>query len=104
MWSTDMQVWVSDLFVLFSEQKVETLNRLKKMADHFLFDFQNKNSRPEFLRYCVLRYAWKGSKMDQRECPEKACMAPSLVSLDANAAKAVLETKADPTIRMREQY
>ena len=31
--------------------------------------------------------------MDQRERPKKP---PSLVSLDANAAKAVLETKADP--------
>src|SRR2546430_16161941 len=34
--------------------------------------------------------------MDQRERPKKPYMAPSLVSLDANAAKAVLETKADP--------
>src|SRR2546429_7401774 len=31
--------------------------------------------------------------MDQRERPKKP---PSLVSLDANAAKAMLETKADP--------
>jgi len=38
-------------------------------------------------------YPWKGSKMDQRERPKKP---PSLVSLDANAAKAMLETKADP--------
>ncbi len=41
----------------------------------------------------MLRYPWKGSKMDQRERPKKP---PSLVSLDANAAKAMLETKADP--------
>jgi len=43
-------VWVSDLFILFFRTKVETLNRLKKMADLFLFGFQNKNSRPEFPR------------------------------------------------------
>ena len=34
--------------------------------------------------------------LDQRQRPKKPYMAPSLVSLDANAAKAVLETKADP--------
>src|SRR5207302_4789784 len=34
--------------------------------------------------------------MDQRERPKKPYTAPSLVRLDANAAKAVLETKADP--------
>src|SRR5438094_5239472 len=34
--------------------------------------------------------------MDQRQRPKKSYMTPSLVSLDANAAKAVLETKADP--------
>jgi len=33
--------------------------------------------------------------MDQRERPKKPYTAPSLVSLDANATKAVLETKAD---------